>query len=94
MKPLTKKWARGALRAVRAIIKKYKKNDERQPCPLCVFTGEDWYGCRSCSICPWVVFKKHSCDGYLRDPIPLRLRRLRGWEKRLMNILKKKRSEK
>ena len=43
------------------------------------------------SICPWTVFEKQRCTDaqYHCDPIPLRLRRLRGWEKKLVNILER-----
>lgn len=93
MRPHTKEWVIGALNAVRATIDKYE-NAYSITCPLCSF--DMLCGAGTCSVCPWTVFKKQHCDdaNYNRDPISLRLRRLRGWEKRLMNILKKKRSEK
>ena len=91
MEPLTKEWAEGALKAVRATIDKYENNDyedDGEGCPFCTFdfiNGD----CCSCSICPWTIFEKQRCidADYRSDPIPLRLHRLRGWEKRLINIL-------
>ena len=87
MKPLTKEWARRALKAVRATIDKYESNYYSKTCPLCRF--DMMIGRGTCSICPWTVFEKQRCidADYRSDPIPLRLHRLRGWEKRLINIL-------
>ena len=89
MKPLTKEWAEGALKAVRETIRKYKKS-KRIDCPLCDFA---FYGMGSCSFCPWLVFNEQFCSivaAFNRDPIPFRLRRLRGWKKKLVNILERK----
>ena len=86
MEPLTKKWAEGALKAVRETIKKYEKH-EKIDCPLCAFA---FYKTVSCYLCPWLVFNEQFCATDARfhlTPIPLRLRRLRGWEKKLVNIL-------
>jgi len=65
--------------------------------------GKDnsWGDDDKCVDCPWMVFgKRHCCAGgqyyppsseapYHQIPIPLRLRRLYGWRKRLENMIKK-----
>ena len=92
MEPLTKEWAEGALKAVRATIDKYENNNyEYKACSLCTFDSINGDSC-CCTICPWTVFEKQHCTDadYHSDPIPLRLRRLRGWEKKLVNILERK----
>ena len=91
MEPLTKEWAAGALKAVRETIEGYESNDYSKTCPLCTFVlinGD------SCSICPWIVFRKQHCTDadYHSYPIPIRLRRLRGWGKKLVNILERKKN--
>lgn len=63
--------------------------DPVEYCPLCVST----YGSRGesdCKRCPWIVFKNMHCStsGY-QQSLKANLSRLRGWERRLTNMIEK-----